>query len=100
MAEKRAFPFGWKGGKSRGSIEITGRKRAERERERVEIPPKIFYDSGCSYYKSLRPPCAPPHRLHAPSVVRMRVSRVERNGGGGQRYAAVGRRGKKEESGR
>lgn len=85
MAEKKGLSL-WMEGEKR-SIEITERKR---ERERVEIPPKIFYDSGCSYYKSLHPPCAPTHRLHAPSAVRMRVSRVERDGSGGQRYAAVG----------
>lgn len=85
--------FLWmEGGKSRErSIEITGRKRVEKFHQKYSTTAGAVTINRCT-------PCAPTHRLHAPSVVRMRVSRVERNGGGGQRYAAVG--GKKEESGR
>lgn len=42
------------GGGKCGVAERGCHRDGPNEKGRVEFPPKIFYDSGCSYYKSLR----------------------------------------------
>lgn len=62
-----------------------------------EIPPKIFYDSGCSYYKSLHPLRPnPPLTRPVGGANASKPSREERRG----RAKVRSGWGKKEESGR